>query len=1450
MVEWRGPDGAAALIERPSEGRPTALPRLGAVLHADGAGFRFERGPGETWWYDEAGRPVRVRVGQSEIVLEWSGARLSRIDHPRSGRWVLLEWNEPGTLITAVRASDGRVISFSYDVGGQLLAVDGGPQGARRYRCLGGLVLEVVDADGVTLVRNTFDEAGRVLSQLTPEGRLVRFGYSEGYRTLVTDASGGAINEYRHDAAGRLIRVVDDADRVFHRVFDDAGHLRGIQERSGARWAMDYDDAGNLVHRAGPCGITEQWTWDERGRLTTHTDPRGSVTRWVYAGSARTPVEIVDAAGAVIRITVSDDDLPTCVVDPDGVTTRFVWDVDGQLVERAVAGGGRTRLRYDAAGRLVEIIGPDGHPRQWETDDAGRVVLEQAPGGARSRFHYTAAGRPDGYVDPAGGRWASAYGAHGRVEQVTDPLGSTVGFEYDPFGNTRLVVAPDGQKFHFDHDGLNRLVAVSDPTGATFRRGYDPDGRPTVESDGDGHEWQVRYDDAGRPVERTAPDGRTWRREYDPAGSVVAATDPAGATTRYEYDPCGRVVAVIDAAGGRRTVTWTAGGRLASVISPLGHTLSYGYDKAGWLAQTLSPSGRRTLCRRDPAGRLTALVTPAGKETRWEYDAQGAVSAVIRPGGRRLTIERNPLGLLTAVTDGDGAVRRYTYDARGALTSVIDPLGAVTRYEYDARGQVSAWTDPLGGRHLLRYDEVGRQTAVTDPLGRTTAVTRDRNGAVETVRYSDGSGLRWWRDPAGRLVGRGVSGGDQPRLRYGYDPAGRLVTAEPASPASPADAAGPAAPDTTVRLDYDVVGQLVARTTAAGRLEFGYDADGRRVSAGRAGAVPLAYDYDEDGYLRAVDHPALGPRRLARDADGRPDVRGRTVERDAAGRIVRIDQHGTELRFGYDAAGQLVTAEGPWGRQTLTWDLGGRLIAEDHGDSASTVRSTYDDAGQLVTRQVGDAAATTFRYDAAGRRVSADGPAGTVEYAWDALGHLTAVRRSSESGAGPEGRATRLVVDALGDPLQINGVGVLWDPVDWPGQVHSLGATTYARAGSALGIVEGGAGGQGEGRWVETDWQGSTGSYDPWGLPIPGGPAGEPGGTAGTAGPGYRGELAVDGLVWQRERVLDPGTRSFLSPDPLDHVPGMPGAANPYHYTWNDPVGMLDPTGLRPLSDADYKYSQSGMFGQAWDNIRQDPWGDLAAAGVIAAGVGLMFVPGGQVIGAGILIGAGASAGLGLVTGNFNPRAIAISGAVGAIGGGVGAALAKAGASALTSNAVSSWAQDLVTQELAHPGHLNVGELAFAVGTGGLAGRLGAKTPLRDGDVLAVDGHSTDPEIYYRSMSNDDYSTLTSTRRLPASFTGETMISPTREFSEAYDGRLVRFTLRPGTTQSLAAIGERDTSKRAIAAYPDMPVVSPGWMSRAAFFKGEGKQINIGLGRGPALDVFNQSILRFKEIAR
>jgi hypothetical protein len=138
-------------------------------------------------------------------------------------------------------------------------------------------------------------------------------------------------------------------------------------------------------------------------------------------------------------------------------------------------------------------------------------------------------------------------------------------------------------------------------------------------------------------------------------------------------------------------------------------------------------------------------------------------------------------------------------------------------------------------------------------------------------------------------------------------------------------------------------------------------------------------------------------------------------------------------------------------------------------------------------------------------------------------------------------------------------------------------------------------------------------------------------------------------------RVYDTTTREFLAPDPLPAVAGRAGSASLYAYGFQDPVNHLDPTGRRPVSQAEFdairEREERGRLGQAWHAITEDPWGTLAAVAVIAVGTALLFTPA-AAIGAGILIGAAASATAGVVTGTFSPRMVAVGGAVGAIPGG------------------------------------------------------------------------------------------------------------------------------------------------------------------------------------------------------
>lgn len=112
-------------------------------------------------------------------------------------------------------------------------------------------------------------------------------------------------------------------------------------------------------------------------------------------------------------------------------------------------------------------------------------------------------------------------------------------------------------------------------------------------------------------------------------------------------------------------------------------------------------------------------------------------------------------------------------------------------------------------------------------------------------------------------------------------------------------------------------------------------------------------------------------------------------------------------------------------------------------------------------------------------------------------------------------------------------------------------------------------------------------------------------------------------------------------------------------------------------------------------------------------------------------------------------------------------------------------------------------------------------------------------------MSAEHYAQLQATGRVPA--TSETFISPTQAFSESYSVTLVRLTLRPGTTDALVNVGVRDSSALTAQASRTCP-----WCRRAGprprHSSREGSQINIGLGRGAALDIFNKGLTDFGQV--
>lgn len=1209
------------------EGREVAFPRLGDGwgrattqpfwLARSGEGYVVRDNAGGRWGFDAAGRLTVVgRAEGTRVHLEWDGGRLVAMRHER-GRRVDLEWSDAGAgeRVSAVVASDGRRVDYAYDDAGRLVSASG-PQGTRTYRWDSvGLVDRITDADGVVEVLNTYDERGRVLTQLSSHGRESRFTYLPGRVTVVADADGNRSNTWIHDDRGRLVGAIDADGQRQSTAYDERGNPVLFTARDGRVTVVEHDDRSRMTARILPSGARLDFTHDDEDRLVSVTVENGDIVgtaRYVYDGTGPNPVAIVDAEGHTTTLAWAGH-LPVEVTDATGVTSTLSYDDHGDLVAIEDAAGHRATLDRDAVGRIVAATTPLGHRTTYTW--AGELLASRTdPDGAVWHYEYSPAGRPVAVVDPLGHRTTWEHDDSGEGGVMTDALGRRTTRVLDDLGNLAAIELPDGTRWQYTHDALSRLVARTDPDGSTWRWEYDVNGAPAQVTDPTGRSALFTRSQDGTTTRATHVGGARPADVVvtDKVGRIVSVAQNGFGAHSTRYDRRGLPVEFVDPEGHVTAVERDAAGRPVSLRRPDGTVTRYAYDRLGRLASTTLPTGDTYSFSYDADGRLVEQRDPTGEAYQYAYDACGRIVETIKPGQGRATWTYDLCGRIVAVRDRMWGFRRYAYDAAGQLVSATNALGGVTRYTYDPLGRVTTTVDPAGDTWRRTYNALGKVTSQTDPLGQVERAGYDGAGRVQFNQFPGGRRIEYSYDGDGAISTVSVAG--EVVARYERDAMDRTLTVHDRK-----DAAHP----TTHRLRWDARGLLVERARGDRTVRWAWDANAQCSAITTPDGHTTSQVWDAAQRLVAVDHPVAGRVELTRDGAGRllsatapaatqtwtyegGDVVAHrlsgdegtattTVERDAAGRVAVIVRDGVRTTYGYDEAGQLTSATTGDHRRTWAYDDGGRPVLQT--DGAVATESSYGPGGQLLSRRTGDEV-TSFTYDEAGRRTSEDGPGGRIDFTWGDYGWLTAV-------AGPQGH-TDVVVDALGELARVDDADVFWDTARRATAPVQVGDEDIVRAPGFVGQA---------GQWHASGWRGvRADSIDGWSItPVAAASDG--------VGLGAAGELLVGGLEWLRHRVYDPQTLAFLSRDPLDSGLASGWAGNPYAYAGNDPLHALDPSGLKPLTDAELQTWIDTNCGNLWERHGMTIIGGL----VTVAGVASMFLippPVGQIAG-GVLFSVG-----------------------------------------------------------------------------------------------------------------------------------------------------------------------------------------------------------------------------------
>lgn len=617
----------------------------------------------------------------------------------------------------------------------------------------------------------------------------------------------------------------------------------------------------------------------------------------------------------------------------------------------------------------------------------------------------------------------------------------------------------------------------------------------------------------------------------------------------------------------------------------------------------------------------------------WGVDAFGAPVVTVESYDRlgRLVRQRREFGaqipesFRTAYMDETGGYElSYAYDADGLRTEFVHPLGS-SAYAYDAAGRMVKQTD------ITAYRLDG--TTVTSESRVESSFEYNAVDALVRAQVSDLAGT-WVRE-------------------FGYR--GAHMTSVTEQPAEADSAVADSSEALHTEIIRDDLGRISGVDSPAGLVMYTYT-DAQMLSSAVRGTETLRWTYD------------------------------------AAGALVRVEY--------FDSAQPenawvkvLVTDEGARVRAVCVYGLQDEAKADSQSaEFASAVEDAQawlpqcPESVELEGVTLVPVATSVFSYDGNDSRllqVSSDGSGSSLTYGAAGFVNSVASWGSAEDSAvsfsllcaSTDGR----VLAAGGAPAGVPEFGVpstgagsvagfdasvmhplVWDENSFVPRVLGMGGSSLPSVGS---LVPGA--GSGAGLLDPYGWA-SLGVAAPAVPSVQGAPAS---GGVPVLPDSLVGVSAASGLVLGSSgfevlgaRVVDSRVARFTAPDPLAAPVGAGWGADPFSLVGGNPVSLVDPWGLSPVSVEDFDKFREERIRDKWTNRIK---GILTVVGVVAS-IAAIFVTGGTAL---VVLGAiagGTMAAANAIDENKDPNTgkvdwgnVAKSGVIGGIFGAISGGMGK-----------------------------------------------------------------------------------------------------------------------------------------------------------------------------------------------
>ncbi len=950
--------------------------------------------------------------------------------------------------------------------------------------------------------------------------------------------------------------------------------------------------------------------YDGQGRKQTVSNPHRSaavptdgITKFEYDPLSR-PFKVTKQDGSISR---TDYDVVTSI------------NVNADCTITTDEAGNQRGACSDALGRLVEVDEPNpgisinvNNKATLLTD--GNFVLENAAGtgiwstgtsGTNATSIYM---QDDGnlvlyifkwqagtYATPSPGPFPAASCSVGSYLMVNQRLNANQCI-VSPHGQYLLYMAPDGNFYIYDlahNTGTWGPGAYGHPGAFAMLQSdgnflvFDANGVVLWSSGTYGtNADRLNMEDDGRIIiyksawNSGTSDGQFYGTAIahpgcDVGNSGLGSTGVLG-TGSCLVSPNGRFELLMQGDGNLviydRSVTpnkaWWSSGTATSPADP-GYAMRtlYSYDALGNLlrvdqkgtAPNDSTQWRTRTFTYDSLSRLLTATNPESGAIHYTYDGDGNLLMKTSPAPNQTGTATQPVSYcydeLNRVTKRDyqshvfsppacpitAPVITYAYDsgtnAVGHLTSLTDQAGTAS-YTYDAMGRLKTETRPIAG------------------ISKTTSYTYDLAGSLKTLTYPSGRVVTYTSDAAGRLASAVDGNGTNYVTAASYNPDGSLN--------SLVNGSTPALSQSfqyTPRLQLCRITALTSGTLPTSCtdshigniMDRGYDfhtGNGTPGSGTNNGNVFAITNFRDANRSQAFAYDVLN-----RIASGSSSANtgnyswGENYSIDAWGNLQispmggkahggNFSHSGTVQNqaagLGYDAAGNLTNYTSPG---QYVYDQENRL------SSTAGITYTYDGNGERVLKSNTSTGAAVKRYwSMGGNTMAEDDGSGNLTAEYIYLGSKRIARIDLPANA-----LHYYLSDHLGSTsIVVSSVGAIEEESD------------YSPFGTESIVMTGGA----------NHYKFTGKERD-----------------------------AESGLDNFGARYDSSSMGRFMTPDPLGGEKIDPQTLNKYSYVRNNPINLIDPTGLYTCKDqADCKSKQDIAFEKARQHDLQSKNADVVRA--------------------------------------------------------------------------------------------------------------------------------------------------------------------------------------------------------------------------------------------------------------